>query len=118
MSIERAQTIEKNSQLWWQLWAANEAVAKFFNKPVQKPKVLLVSELPVMPVKAIRGKFYDQELLGDCNILTAEIRVKVRPGWRRTYIHELVHLYNTDRSEAWVKTATKDCIGMMRANRP
>lgn len=55
-----------------------------------------------------------REVLGDCNHQTGIIRIAARPSWRATVIHELVHLYNPGRGEAWVNKASKDVIRLLK----
>ena len=55
-----------------------------------------------------------REVLGNCNHQTGFIRIVPHSGWRNTIIHELVHLYNPGRGEAWVDKATKDVIRLLK----
>lgn len=47
-----------------------------------------------------------------------EVQLLYQPGWHRTAVHELVHIYNGGVSEKKVKEITRDVIALLKRNHP
>ena len=97
------------------LGALNRRIAAIYRQDIKQPRFQFVPIIDQRVILTGEGKEeVTREVLGDCNHQTEVIRIAARSGWRNTIIHELVHLYNPGRGEAWVKKATADVIRLLK----
>lgn len=86
----------------------NEKIAGISCQSVRKVRFVFLSYI------AAKGK--GKVVLGQCVRQTDfdEVQICVRPGWQKTAVHELAHVYNPDVTEERIKVITADVIKYLK----
>ena len=93
----------------------NRRIAGIYRQEAKRPIFQFVELIDQRVVVNDAGQgVVVREVLGTCNHQTGLIKVVPSKGWQFTVVHELVHLYNPKRREAWIRKGTRDVIRFLK----